>query len=364
MPLISSNTPDDGLLLMRIAVFGSSHSSTPVGDAITDASGMADFCGQLGRILAEFPYSLLVETDTGHTTDGLVANSVVTAPQRSSITIWVYYQPGRRHDLPFARQSSENPGRFIFKPLPTARTSASHMRILRDADVAIIVGGGGNSYAAGLAASLLRVRLIPVATFGGAGRLLWQQLSDQLDSPVAKLPSRSTWDNLSGTPEMALEVIRREIASLPRIMVVHGRSNDRQLVEQLLLVHGVTDPIVLRERFTVGKTIPEKFEREALQADGAVVLFTPDDEAAALLGTTGQPISTDEIRRRMRARQNVSLEYGWFWGRLGRDRVLLLLKGELELPSDLVGLPYHSYQDNPEECSDAVADFIKGIRDR
>jgi predicted nucleotide-binding protein len=147
-------------------------------------------------------------------------------------------------------------------------------------------------------------------------------------------------------------------------MIVHGRSNDRELVERLLHTHGVTDPIVLRERFTVGKTIPEKFEREALQADGAVVVFTPDDEAAALLGTTGEPVSADELRRRTRARQNVSLEYGWFWGRLGRDRVLLLLKGELELPSDLVGLSYHSYNLSPEECSDAIADFIKGIRDR
>jgi hypothetical protein len=43
------------------------------------------------------------------------------------------------------------------------------------------------------------VRLIPVAAFGGAGRLLWQQLSDQFDSHIAKLPTRQTWDNIAGT---------------------------------------------------------------------------------------------------------------------------------------------------------------------
>src|ERR1700684_2194211 len=133
-------------------------------------------------------------------------------------------------------------------------------------------------------------------------------------------------------------------------MIVHGRSSDRMLVERILHSCSVGDVILLQEQFKVGKTIPEKFEREALQADGALVLFTPDDEAASLLGPDGEPVSPGELRRRVRARQNVSLEYGWFWGRLGRQRVLLLIKGELELPSDLAGLSYHSYSISPEEC--------------
>jgi hypothetical protein len=83
-------------------------------------------------------------------------------------------------------------------------------------------------------------------------RLLWQQLSDQLDAPRAKLPSRHTWENIAGSPERAIEVIRQEIASLPRLMIVHDRSADRVLVEQILSAKGVTNPIVLRERFKVG----------------------------------------------------------------------------------------------------------------
>jgi len=208
----------------------------------------------------------------------------------------------------------------------------------------------------------MNVRLVPVATFGGAGRLLWQQLSDQFKSPIVKLPLRYTWDRLAGDPQIVIEVIRREIAALPRLMIVHGRSSDRVLVEDILRAHGVTDPIVLQERFKPGQTIPEKFEREALQADGALVLFTPDDEAAALLSPTGEPISPNELRRRARARQNVSLEYGWFWGRLGRERALLLMRGGLELPSDLAGLLYESYTLSPEECRAAIVDFVEGMR--
>lgn len=349
---------------MRIAVFGSSTPASPVGDMIGDPHAVEDFCVRLGSVLAEFPYTLLVETDIPRTADRLVVDGILTSQQERQIRIWVYYQPGRRSDRPFAEESSANAGTFLFKLLPTARVSASHLRILRDADVAIIIGGGANSYAAGLAASLIGVRLIPVAAFGGAGRLLWQQMSDQFDSPVAKLPSRLTWDNMAETPERAIEVIRHEIRALPRLMIVHGRSNDRMLVEQILRTQGVTDPIVLRERFKAGETIPEKFEREALQADGALVLFTPDDEAASLFSAAGEPVSTDELRLRVRARQNVSLEYGWFWGRLGRDRVLLLLKGELELPSDLAGLSYQSYNSSPEECQAAIANFVEGIRSR
>jgi predicted nucleotide-binding protein len=349
---------------MRIAVFGSSGSAVPIGDDITDVKAVEEFCASLGSVISEFPHALLVTADREHTADRLVVDGILAARQAQRVRIWVYHRPGRRPDRPFSEESAARTGTFIFKPLPAGRAALSHLHVLREADVAIIVGGGANSYTAGVAASLMKVRVIPVAAFGGAGRLLWQQLSDQFDSPTAKLPSRHTWDNIAGTPEEAIEAIREEIASLPRLMIVHGRSADRMLVEQILRTQGITDPIVLRDRFKTGETIPERFEREALQADAALVLFTPDDEATSLLSSAGEPLSADDLSLRVRARQNVSLEYGWFWGRLGRGRVLLLLKGELELPSDLVGLSYHSYRLSPNECESAIVSFIDGLRNR
>ncbi|MYB95265.1 MAG: hypothetical protein F4039_05000 [Gammaproteobacteria bacterium] len=41
-----------------------------------------------------------------------------------------------------------------------------------------------------------------------------------------------------------------------------------------------------------------------------------------------------------RARQNVVLELGYFIGKLGRERVCPIYKGEIELPSDLDGVLY------------------------
>lgn len=349
---------------MKIAVFGSSTPRSQVGDGVANPNAVESFCVSLGSALANFKHSLLVEADEPHTADRFVVDGFLAARRAHENKIYVYYQSARRTDPPFSKEAAGNSGVFLFKPITGGRLSAAHLRMLRDADVAIVIGGGANSYAAGLAASMMRVRLIPVAAFGGAGRFLWQQLSDQFDSPIAKLPSRHTWDNVAGRPEKAIDVIQQEIATLPRLMIVHGRSGDRLLVEKILDAHGIINPIVLQERFKAGETIPEKFEREALQADGALVLFTPDDEAASLLSNEGEPVTESELRRRARARQNVALEYGWFWGRLGRERVLLLIKGELELPSDLAGLLYHSYNQSPYECQDAIANFVEGIRNR
>jgi len=117
---------------------------------------------------------------------------------------------------------------------------------------------------------------------------------------------------------------------------------------------------VLKQQFKPGNTITEKFEREALQVDGALVLATPDDGAAALLDPSGESMSASNLRKR--ARQNVILEYGWFWGKLGRRRVMLLLKGDLELPTDLAGLLYASYVHDPGECQSDIASFIDEMR--
>jgi predicted nucleotide-binding protein len=65
-----------------------------------------------------------------------------------------------------------------------------------------------------------------------------------------------------------------------------------------------------------------------------VVLLTPDD--------MGGKFASD---LKARARQNVVLELGYFWGKLGRSRVCVLYKEGFELPSDLGGLMYVKMDD-------------------
>ena len=79
--------------------------------------------------------------------------------------------------------------------------------------------------------------------------------------------------------------------------------------------------------------------RLARTADGAVVVITPDDIGGISGTADGSPTVVSS-----RARQNVILEYGWFWCRFGRDRVLPVVRGDVELPSDIKGVLYVWYR--------------------
>ena len=83
--------------------------------------------------------------------------------------------------------------------------------------------------------------------------------------------------------------------------------------------------MVLRERPNEGRTVIEKIETNAVRVGFAVVLLTPDD-----VGRLNVPAE----KLRPRARQNVMFELGFFIGKLGRNRVCALVKGEIEIPSD------------------------------
>lgn len=120
----------------------------------------------------------------------------------------------------------------------------------------------------------------------------------------------------------------------PRFFIVHGRDSATMLEVKNYLQNtlGLPEPVVLHERPSRGRTIIEKFEDHASEADGAIVLLTPDDRWI-------ESGTDDELRR---ARQNVVFELGFFYGQFGRrsGRVLVLHKGKIDLPSDIHGVVY------------------------
>jgi predicted nucleotide-binding protein len=122
--------------------------------------------------------------------------------------------------------------------------------------------------------------------------------------------------------------IRAEPKISNRVFIVHGHDGEaREAVARFLSSVGL-DPIILHEKPNEGRTLIEKFEAHG-DVSFAVVLLTPDDFGGA---AGGEP--------KARARQNVILELGYFVGRLGRDRVCALRRGEIDLPSDYVGVAY------------------------
>lgn len=99
----------------------------------------------------------------------------------------------------------------------------------------------------------------------------------------------------------------------------------------LPLSNGVFEPIILHEQHDSRRTIIEKIERFA-DVCYAVVLYTECD-----LGRDKNIIVENE---QIRERQNVVFEHGYLIGKLGRDCVKALVKGNVETPADISGVVY------------------------
>lgn len=114
-----------------------------------------------------------------------------------------------------------------------------------------------------------------------------------------------------------------------KIFIVHGHDETAiyELKDYLQNTLGFPEPTVLSSVAWKNRTVIEAFEEEAEQVSLVFVLMTPDD-----IQGDGQ----------FRARQNVVFELGYFLGRLGRrnGRTIVLLRGDVEMPSDISGMLY------------------------
>ena len=114
-----------------------------------------------------------------------------------------------------------------------------------------------------------------------------------------------------------------------KVFIVHGHNEMlKQSVARLVEKQGI-QPIILDERVNLGKTIIAKFEKYS-NVGAAICLFTDDDIGKA----------KSEPNDKKRARQNVVFEAGYFIGKLGREKVVIVSEKDIELPSDMSGIVY------------------------
>jgi predicted nucleotide-binding protein len=146
-------------------------------------------------------------------------------------------------------------------------------------------------------------------------------------------------DPLPNLPETTAVPAQANVSEFPvsnNVFIVHGHDGLAKLELARTLERLKLNAIVLHEQANEGKTIIEKFERDASRVSFAVALLTPDDVGHP----QGKP---DEAKGR--ARQNVVLELGFFSGVLGRSNVCVLYKGAVEIPSDYLGVVYIEMDD-------------------
>jgi predicted nucleotide-binding protein len=154
--------------------------------------------------------------------------------------------------------------------------------------------------------------------------------------PIVGIRLTSAGRSLIATPKsVKTRDDERSVDLSRRVFIVHGREHAlKDAVARLVRELGYV-PVILHERPGRGRTLIEKFEAESEDAAFAVVLLTPDDVGG---------LRSENLEHRKfssRARQNVVFEFGYFVGKLGRDRVTALVtSSEVEIPTDLAGLLY------------------------
>lgn len=181
---------------------------------------------------------------------------------------------------------------------------------------------------------------------------------------------------------LAQDKIEKEKAllALNNVFIVHGRDHDPMKELKTMLLEFDLNPIVLHEQPGGSRTIVERLERHS-DVGYAFVILTPDDAGALgrsfarLLNALRRDFfryadidansRAERNLRKMhsllkrRARQNVVLEFGYFIGLLGRDRVCCLLKGTVEKPSDMEGIVYVAFKRSVNEVRHMIIKELK-----
>lgn len=122
---------------------------------------------------------------------------------------------------------------------------------------------------------------------------------------------------------------------MKQVFVVYGHDKLMKLeVENFLKDDLHLDVIALDEKPNQNRTIIGKFEHYSKDAGFAVILMSPDDKMEV----------DDRIYKQ--ARQNVVLEMGYFMAKLGRSNVSVVIKGDVEKPSDISGILHLPFSGN------------------
>ena len=158
---------------------------------------------------------------------------------------------------------------------------------------------------------------------------------------------------LSGLIAGATPTTPVSAAANAKIFVVHGHDRDARDQLELVLMRLGLQPFILQNADSESKTIIEALEQNIYrEAAFGIILLTPDD--------FGYSKAAGETEKQPRARQNVILEMGMVMAALGRQKMVILKKGALEMPSDAAGILYIEFNDHVREIVPKLAQRLQG----
>jgi predicted nucleotide-binding protein len=204
-----------------------------------------------------------------------------------------------------------------------------------DAVVALI-GGKGTSDCLQKAA-LANKPVFPIPRSGGAGKLEWDRLRAAKYRHAGGADLEFLGDQSIGATELAAQIVaelarllmRRSTNRSRRIFIVHGHDGDLKNHLARLLQTLDFSPIILAEQPEKGQALINKLNSQLSDIAYAFILYTGDDHGSSL---------REPDKLRARTRQNVVFEHGLLLGLLGNEGICVIVRGDVELPSDLKGL--------------------------
>lgn len=148
----------------------------------------------------------------------------------------------------------------------------------------------------------------------------------------------STLERINSEEKVSFVSDPSPIPATKNVFIIHGHDelNTHRLIN-LLQNDFQLHPLAIFLKPGQSRTILEKFENHADTCSFAFALFSKDDEI----------INRDE--KFFQARPNVIFEAGWFTGRLGKNRILLLLQNDVKIHSDFDGISRIQFNLNIEE---------------
>lgn len=324
---------------MNVTVIGSSRSAEGSPWPLRNKENFAPFCEMLGEELAKSDHFLTVPCD----------NDEQSAD-------WFCLRGFRKVKADPAGWAVKAPSGRQGDALPKG-----HIDAAREAHCVIIVGGSNGTYAAGMMAIYRRTLILPVGCFGGAAEDLLHALRLRHDHILKSAVCTGALTDAS----KVVEAVVRELNGHPRLLIVHGRSKDRDSVQRILheSFKNLHKPVILDYSGNAAIPLSNKFSWLAGTCTAAIVIATPDDIGASVLDGQGNTLGPRELMKfGPRARENVWIEMGWLWAGLGRNRIMMLVKGDTGVPSDIQDAVGVSYQDDPSEVRDRIVEFVKGVQ--
>lgn len=140
--------------------------------------------------------------------------------------------------------------------------------------------------------------------------------------------------------ELASSPVQNQKDETPKnkVFIVHGHAEDSKEKTARFIENLGFEAIILHEQASRSRTIIEKIEDYSNDVGFGIVLYTPDD-----MGNVKDQAEDGTLK--YRARQNVVFEHGFLMGKIGRENVIPLVEGNVELPNDISGIVYVSDKD-------------------